>query len=129
MTRLTALTTLAALTFGCATIPKRVQRDSGAYAAEVLAGLAREQDAAAALFEAADNALSAGDVEACRRFVAPALVIQRFAELEAHRALWLAGLPYPVDGVMPDPRAEQPDPMEGREPVDPADPLLHCEED
>tara|TARA_R110002020_G_scaffold194133_3_gene394726 strand:+ start:3103 stop:3543 length:441 start_codon:yes stop_codon:yes gene_type:complete len=95
----------------CATIPKRVIRDTQTYTVEILAGLQREKDAAAALFEAADAARDAGHEEACRLYVHPALVIQVKSQPQAYRALWLAGLPYPnPDGSLPDPKEKQPDP-------------------
>ena len=95
----------------CATIPKRVIRDTNTYTAEILAGLQREQEAATALFAAADRALAAGEEESCREYAGPALLIQTKAQPQAHRALYLAGLPYPLaDGSLPDPKDAQPDP-------------------
>ena len=96
---------------GCATVPKKVVRDTQTYTAEILAGLAREQAAAEALVVAAELARSAGDEELCREYYAPALLIEVKAEPQAYRALWLAGLPYPLaDGSLPAPGTEQEDP-------------------
>ena len=102
---------LVSLLASCATIPKRVMRDTQTYTVEILAGLQREKDAAEALFEAADAARDAGQEEACRVYVHPALVIQAKSQPQAYRALYLAGLPYPnADGSLPDPKEKQPDP-------------------
>ena len=96
---------------GCATVPKRVIRDTQVYTLEILAGLQREQEAAQSLFEAADAARDNGDQPTCRIYVQPALVIQAKAKPQAYRALWLAGLPYPnADGSLPEPGETQPDP-------------------
>jgi len=98
----------------CATIPKRVIRDTNTYTAEILAGLQREQEAATALFAAADKAMAAGEEESCREYAKPAILIQAKAKAQAYRALYLAGLPYPLpDGSLPDPKATQPDPGPG----------------
>jgi hypothetical protein len=107
LTRTLTLILLASLTYGCATVPKRVVRDSSTYTAEVLASLARQEEAAAALLDAAHLV----PVEHCQATVAPALLIEATAQRQAYRALWLAGLPYPLeDGSLPDPKTPQEDP-------------------
>jgi Flp pilus assembly protein TadD len=110
---------------GCATVPKRVVRDSQTYTAEVLSSLARETEAKGALLIAADFAIEAGDETACLVYAETALTIEAYAENQAYRALWLAGLPYPTsDGVMPlDLSEEQEDP--GMPPA-PRDPIDFC---
>jgi len=81
----------------CATIPKRVIRDTQTYTLEILAGLQRESEAASALESAAVLARDAGDAELCQQFYTPALTIQVKAQAQAYRALYLAGLPYPQE--------------------------------
>jgi hypothetical protein len=99
---------------GCATVPKRIQRDTVTYAAEIQSALLRQEAAARVLFRLADDAREGGDVAACVAIVTPALAIDQHARLQASRALWLAGLPYP-DGnppVLPAFGVEQEDPVE-----------------
>ena len=91
---------LGAVLAGC---PKKVVRDADTFHVEVMAAQARQTEAARALFTAADEALIRGDVEACRLYAAPALVIEAFAVNQAQRALYLAGL-IPED---PGPSPEQ----------------------
>lgn len=111
MRRIVVCFLFIATTVGCATIPNRVIRDSQTYTLEILAGLQREKDAASVLFEAADAAKDSGDAATCQIYVHPALVIHTKAQAQAYRALWLAGLPYPLeDGSLPDPKDEQDDP-------------------
>lgn len=99
---------------GCATVPKRISRDTQTYTAEVLASLAREEAAAEALTSAAAQARAAGDEMMCRELYAPAHLIDVKARAQAFRALWLAGLPYPLpDGSLPAADAEQDDPGPG----------------
>lgn len=101
---------------GCATVPKKVVRDSQVYTAEILAGLAREEAAAEALATAAAEARAEGDEVKCRELYAPAHLIEVKARPQAYRALWLAGLPYPLpDGSIPGPDVEQEDPGPGGE--------------
>ena len=110
---------IVALFFACATVPKRVNRDSQTYTMEVLAGLQRQEDAASALFKAANAAAVRGEKKACEEYAQPALIIQAKAEKQAFRALWLAGLPYPnADGSVPDPKEKQPDPGKADKVVD-----------
>ncbi len=89
---------------------KHVVRNASTFQTEVLASLARQEEAASALFAAADKAKAAGDTEACVEYAGPALLIDASAQSQAFRALWLAGLPYPVDGEMPPTNTKQPDP-------------------
>lgn len=97
------------LVTGCA--HKQVRRDASTYVAEVLAGLQREQEASAALHVAAQDALERGSVNQCVEYMAPALVIDTKSQAQAYRALWLAGLPYPLqDGSLPEEGQEQDDP-------------------
>jgi len=101
------LTSLAAS--GCA--HTRISRERDTYTAEVFAGLQRERAAADALMLAAEAALQADDIPACRAYSEPALVIQAKAQPQAFRALWLAGIAYPLeDGSLPEEGVEQEDP-------------------
>jgi len=94
---------------GCG--PRRIVRDAATYTAEILAAVERQQEAMDALWIAADEARSAGDLDACRRYAAPALLIEAKARAQGDRALWLAGLPYrKADGTLPEPGEKQPDP-------------------
>jgi hypothetical protein len=112
--RLTLTIPLLAMLAACASVPKRVVRDSSTYTAEVLASLARETEAA----EALKNAAALVPEEACAETVAPAMLIDAHAQRQAYTALWLAGLPYPMaDGSAPDPKVEQADPGAGPAPV------------
>lgn len=94
---------------GCA---HRVVRDASSYTAEIVSSLSRQEAAEKALLEAAGAAREAGDFELCVSYATPAFRIQARAEAEAYRALWLADLPYPVNGELPDPKASQEDPGE-----------------
>lgn len=98
---------------GCAAVPRRIQRDTLTYAAEIRSALVRQEAAAAALETAAAAARDRGDVDACTDFVGPALEIRMYARLQADRALWLAGLPYPVGEppTLPPSGTEQGDPL------------------
>ena len=103
--------TLSVALASCTTIPKRVVRDSQTYIAEILAGLEREQAAADELAVAAAAARDAGDESACMAHYSVAHLIMVKAQPQAYRALWLGGLPYPLeDGSLPDPKQEQEDP-------------------
>lgn len=91
-----------------AACPKHIARNEATYTAEIYAAIARQNEAADALLEAADSAKEAGDLDACARYAQPALLIKATAEIQGHRALWLAGLPYPGGdgtdpGAAPDP--------------------------
>lgn len=88
----------------------QVMRQADTFTVETLAALARQEEAADALLDAADAARAAGDLATCKQYAEPALLISASAELQAHRALWLAGLPYPEDGEIPPRGTEQPDP-------------------
>jgi hypothetical protein len=82
---------------------KKVIRDGGTFQLEVQAALARQQEASTALKTAAERAREAGQHEYCVEYATPALLIDAYAESQANRALWLAGL---VDGEDPGPSAE-----------------------
>lgn len=111
MTRtITIIATTIALT-GC---PKAVVRDATAFQIETMAALKRQEEAASALREAAIIARDRGDHEACVRYAEPVLLIEASAKAQAYRALWLAGLPYPVDNPT---EGEQPDPGPSAEPA------------
>lgn len=102
---------VALLCASCATLPKRVIRDTQTYTLEILAGLQRESEAASALEAAAVLARDAGDAELCQQFYTPALTIQVKAQAQAFRALYLAGLPYPQeDGSVSTEAQEDPGP-------------------
>jgi hypothetical protein len=103
-----------AVVAGCAAVPRRVQRDALSYAAEIQSALVRQESAAEVLFPLAAEARERGDVHACVRIVGPALEIHLFARLQATRALWLAGLPYPEGDppALPPPGTEQGDPVD-----------------
>lgn len=90
---------LALAVSGCKA--KRVFRDADTFTAETLAALARQEEASAALKEAALAAAAAGDLDTCVRLAEPALLIDVSAKVQAYRALWLAGLPYPASGEGP----------------------------
>lgn len=94
----------------CAT--RYAVRDSTTYATEVAATVARQDEAADALFVAAERAKEAGDWRACAEYAGPALLIEASAQVQANRALWLADLPYPdpETGEAPPVGTEQPDP-------------------
>ena len=95
---------------GCPS-PGTVTRDADTYVAEILAGLARESEAADALMLAAESALEAHDSELCAVYAGPALLIEAKARPQAYRALWLAGIVYPeADGTIPPEGTEQADP-------------------
>jgi hypothetical protein len=103
------------LLVGC---PKKsVVRNASSFYAETLAALARQEEAADALRHAAVAAKVRGDRDACEQYAKPALLIDASARAQAHRALWLAGLPYPVDGITPPRGTEQPDPGPSTEPA------------
>lgn len=89
-----------------------VVREAPTYTLETAATVARQEEAAEALLEAAEVASEAGDWAACTRYAAPALLIEATARPQANRALWLAGLPYPdpETGETPARGTEQPDP-------------------
>ena len=113
-TRPLTLSLLALLITSCATVPKRIVRDSSTYTAEVMASLSREVEAADALKAAA----ALVPEEACADTVAPAMLIEAYAQRQAYTALWLAGLPYPMpDGSAPDLKTPQADPGAGPAPV------------
>mgnify|MGYP003128538106 FL=1 len=108
--RLTGAIVALFLVTGCAH-KQQVRRDANTYVAEVLAGLQREKEAAAALHLAAQDAVDRGEMDQCLQYAAPALVIDAKAQPQAYRALWLAGMPYPLeDGSLPAAGQEQPDP-------------------
>lgn len=69
-----------------------VSRGQRAYTVEIYAALARQEEAAQALFVAAEAARLAGNHEACVKYATPALLIEQYAANQAHRALYLAGL-------------------------------------
>lgn len=93
------ITTLLLLS-GCA--GKHVVRNRAAFEAEVLAAMKRQQEAADALFVAAEYARSNGDLTACQFFATPALLIEAAAQAHALRALHLAGiLPQDPGGMKP----------------------------
>ncbi len=98
---------LALSLVGCA--PK-VLRDATTFRVETMAALARQQEARGALFRAAHAAAEREDYEGCVDAAEPALLLEAAAEAHAYRALWLAGLSYPVDGTVPPNGTEQPDP-------------------
>ena len=123
MRRLSLL--LPALLLSSACAHHHVVRDSSTFAIEVASSLARQTEAAEALRNGAELALAGGDRELCAELAEPALLIEAAAEVQAHRALWLAALPYPVvadDGslTVPDVGTEQPDPGPAPDP-DPVD--------
>ena len=123
MTKTLTFTLLASLTIGCASVPKRVVRDSSTYTAEILSSLQREREASAALHRAA----ALVPLDECAEVIAPALLIDAAAQRQAYAALWLAGLPYPLeDGSIPDPKAVQADPNEGLEAPIPHDAEAYC---
>lgn len=93
---------------------KYVVRDLVTYQVETLAALERQLGASAALKEAAREARQRGDWDACAEYAAPALLIDAAAQVQAHRALWLAGLQYPSDQDS----EEQPDPGPAPEPAE-----------
>lgn len=97
-----------------------VVRDSATFATETAAGLAREEEAAAALRTAAEFAADHGDDAACRDWATTALLIDAKARAQAYRSLWLAGLAYPdASGVLPPKGTQQPDPGPGKAPEPP----------
>jgi len=100
---------IVVLLVGC--VPKQVRRDATTYTAEIVAGLQREHAAAAQLREAAMYALEHGDNQQCIEWLQPALVIETKAQPQAWRALYLAGLQYPLpNGELPAPDVVQEDP-------------------
>ena len=102
---------VSALLLAAACAPK-VLRDPATFQAETMASLARQQEAATALLQAA---IEAPDEATCAAYAEPALLIKAKAQPQAYRALWLAGLPYPTsDGS--EPPDEQEDPGVGPEP-------------
>ena len=95
-------TTIVVVFFGVGCVHNKVVRDRSTYTVEIFASLARQLEAAEALFGAAEAANAEGDDEACAQYAAPALMIEAKARSQAFRSLWLAGLPYPkADGTMP----------------------------
>ncbi len=106
MTKMT-FALIIALGFGCG--PK-VVRDPGTYTVEILAALLRQQEASAALHDAAREARVRGDYDACVMYAEPALLIDASAQAQAYRALWLADLPYPAGPDMEQHNKTQPDP-------------------
>jgi hypothetical protein len=101
---------MVALLGGCC-LTGKVARDAKTYTAEVFGNLLRQKAAAKMLFEAAEAAKAAGDVEACQGYARPALVIEAKAQGQAYRSLWLASLPYPLeDGTIPAEGVKQDDP-------------------
>lgn len=78
--------------FALAGCGHKIVRDADTFHVEVMAAQARQTEAMRALLEAADAALMRGDREACERYARPALLIEAFAENQAQRALYLAGL-------------------------------------
>lgn len=105
--RLTAVL-LVSLLAGCR---HQVVRDGTTYTIEIIAALARQEEAATALFAAASEAKLRGDLTACEQYAAPALLIESSAKPQAYRALWLAGLSYPdAEGRFPKQGTKQLDP-------------------
>ena len=91
-------------TAGCAHV---VARDRGTFTAETLAALKRQEEAAVAMRHAAEAALARGDRAGCVDLAGPLLLIEAAASIQAHRALFLAG----VEAVDPGP-APAPAPVE-----------------
>lgn len=84
---------------------KRVLRDAATYEVEIRAAEARQNEAAVALFNAAERARQAGDRLLCAEYAIPALLIEAAATHQAERALWLVHLGPTFDpGPMPEPR-------------------------
>jgi len=97
---------------------KTVVRSSASFYVETLAALARQEEAAISLHHAAAEAKSRGDRAACELYAEPALLIDASARAQAHRALWLAGLPYPAaNGTTPPRGTKQPDPGPATKPA------------
>ena len=91
--------------------PKKVVRDASAFRLETMAALARQQEAATALHDAAAQARVRGDRPTCVKYAEPALLIDAAAEAQAYRALWLAELAYPdSSGEFPSDGEDQSDP-------------------
>lgn len=103
---------------GCCTTGK-VVRDGQTYTAEIMSSLLRERAAAKHLRAAAEAAKAAGNVETCKSYARPALLIEAKAQGQAYRALWLGGLNYPkADGSTPKSGEEQEDPGPTGSPAD-----------
>ncbi len=111
MKRLTLFTLIAALAVGLAGCPRQIIRDASTYTAEIVASVQRQHEAMNALFIAAETARLDRDLEKCKLYAHPALVIEAKAQAQGDRALWLAGMPYVnPDGSIPEKGEEQPDP-------------------
>ena len=106
-----ALVLIAMVLTACG--PTKVIRDATTFEIETMAALARQAEAATALHLAADRA---GDYAVCVEYAQPALVIDAYAENQAKRALWLAGLSEGADPG-PSPAVASVDSVCGPEPT------------
>lgn len=104
---------------------KKIIRDADTFHVETMAAVARQKEAAVALHAAATAARNAGEWDLCVAYVKPALLIDAYAEAQAARALWLAGLLEGEDpGPSPEPKpatnvcGQKPEPQPEPEPVE-----------
>lgn len=101
------MTRFAVFILGCVLLSScvaTIARNRDTYTVEVYASLARQQEAAAQLFRLAEDARVAGDTARCAEIAAPALLIEQYADNQAKRALWLAGLTAADPGEPPEAR-------------------------